>query len=109
MASSIVLIHGDTLREAIAKKGFALSELSTGLGYTENAISHACRRGRITPSMAKGIELRLGIRLEEYQVKAPERQEEAEEAEEVERALTVANLRQIIREEVTAGIEEFFG
>lgn len=105
MASSIVLIHGDTLREAIAKKGFALSELSTGLGYTENAISHACRRGRITPSMAKGIELRLGIRLEEYQVKEPEQQEE----EVTEQAQTDINLRQMIREEVTAVIKELLG
>ena len=68
--STAMPIDGEKLKELVLSKG-NISRVSEELGYSGSAIGMAIRKGKISTSMAKALELGYNIPYEKYKPEEP--------------------------------------
>lgn len=81
-------INPDKFREIVSKRGFALGDISSTIGYAPNSISGALYSGYMNKPMIVGVKTHFGIDYSEYEfvpeekkpepVKEPEQQPQEE-------------------------------
>lgn len=68
--STAMPIEGEKLKELVLSKG-NISRISEVLGYSRSALCVAITKNKITPSMAKALELGYNIPYEKYKPEEP--------------------------------------
>lgn len=78
MRKSTVNIDGEKLRKMITSRGLSLTDVSEELGFHETWLSRCLNGNYLTKIAIRGIELRYGIRGEDYLVPEPKPEPEPE-------------------------------